>query len=411
MTYRFEDFELDIDRYELRRGGTPVPLEPQAFGVLAYLVEHADRVVRKEDILAAVWGTTFVSDAALATRIKEARRALGDSGEQQRLIRTVQRRGYGFVGRLEGERTGSQEAAAQPPRPGRVRFCTASDGVSIAYAVAGDGPPLVKAANWLTHIEYDELSLVWRHMIRDLSKDFTLIRYDERGSGLSDREIDDESFSLDAWVRDLETVVDALGLARVPLLGISQGGAVAIAYAAAHPDRVSHLVLHGAYARGRNYRSDQQAELGRALGALTADGWGDEHSAHAQMFAARLIPLGTPEQVRWLVDLQRVSASKTNAVRFRRAFSDLNVEHLLDRLDVPTLVLHSRGDQASPFEEGRRLAARIRGARFVPLQSDNHLVLEDEPAWGTFVAELRDFLRPESPTELAWGTASDSVPG
>jgi len=393
MTFRFEDFELDSERYELRRGGEHVPLEPQAFGVLAYLLEHAGRVVRKEDILAAVWGTTFISDAALATRIKEARRALGDDGKQQRLIRTVQRRGYGFVGTLGAS---SRSEAGAPPggrsTTTRVRFCTASDGVSIAFATTGDGPPLVKAANWLTHIEYDEQSPVWRHMIRDLSRDFTLVRYDERGSGLSDREIDDESYSLDAWVRDLETVVDALEWERFPLLGISQGGAVAIAYAAAHPERVSHLVLHGAYGRGRDYRGGAQAELGPALAALTADGWGDERSAHAQVFAARMIPNGSPEQVRWLVDLQRVSAARPSAVLFRQAFSALNVEYLLPLLRVPTLVLHSRRDQAVPFEEGRRLATRIAGARLVPLDSDNHLILEDEPAWEVFRTEIRDFL-------------------
>ena len=336
------------------------------------------------------------SDAALATRIKEARRALGDDGKRQRLIRTVQRRGYGFAGSV----ILGPSNAAEPPPPGRsnatrVRFCTASDGISIAFATTGSGPPLVKAANWLTHIEYDEQSPVWRHLIRDLSRDFTLVRYDERGAGLSDREIDDDSYSLEAWVRDLETVVDALELQRFSLLGISQGGAVAIAYAAAHPERVSHLVLHGAYGRGRNHRDE--IELGRALAALTADGWGNERSAHARVFAARMIPNGSPEQVRWLVELQRVSASRLSAVLFRQAFSALYVEDLLPALRVPTLLLHSRGDQAVPFEEGRRLAARISRARFVPLDSDNHLVLEDEPAWQVLLSEVRDFLGTSEP--------------
>jgi pimeloyl-ACP methyl ester carboxylesterase len=275
-----------------------------------------------------------------------------------------------------------------PATEQQIRFCTSSDGVRVAFATAGEGPPLVKAANWLSHLEFDWNSPVWRHWIRELARDHTLVRYDERGCGLSDWSA--EEFSLDAWVRDLETVVDALELERFPLLGISQGGAVAIAYAAAHPERVSHLVLHGAYARGRDHRG--QAELGRALVALTAEGWGEEQSAHAQMFAARMIPGGTPEQLRWLVDLQRISASRQNAVMFRRAFGALNVEPLLPGVRVPTLVLHSRRDQASPFEEGRRLAAGIPGARLVPLDSDNHLVLEDEPAWPHMLAEIRAFL-------------------
>ncbi len=392
MIYRFEDFELDQDAHELRRAGAVIAVEPQVFGVLTYLVKQAGRVARKEDILAAVWGTTFVSDAALTTRIRDARRALGDDGEAQRLIKTVHGIGYRFIGVVAGLPPGVWSATTPPP-PGTVRFCTAADGVRVAMATTGSGPPFVKAANWLTHIEYDERSPVWRHLINEFSRDYTFVRYDERGSGLSDRNLGDESFSLEAWVRDLTTVVDALGLERFPLLGISQGAAVAVAFAAANPGRVSHLILQGAYARGRNHRDAQQAEVNRALVALTAEGWGEENSAHAQLFAARLIPRGTPEQVRWLIDLQRISASRENAVRFRRAFGDLTVEALLPRVSAPTLVLHSRGDQAAPFEEGRRLAAGIPGAQFVSLDSDNHLVLEGEPAWPTMVEAIRHFLQ------------------
>jgi pimeloyl-ACP methyl ester carboxylesterase/DNA-binding winged helix-turn-helix (wHTH) protein len=404
VIYRFEDFELDTERYELRHAGAPLRLEPQAFAVLAYLVEHADRVARKEDILAAVWGTTFVSDAALATRIKEARQALGDSGREQRLIRTVHGRGYRFAGALEEGRAREPEPAASGG--GRVRFCRSSDGVSIAFATTGSGPPFVKAANWLTHLEYDEQSPVWRHLIRELSRDFTLVRYDERGCGLSDRELDDDSFTLEAWVRDLETVVDALELERFPLLGISQGGAVAVAYAVAHPERVSHLILHGAYARGRNHRGQAHADLHRALVTLTAEGWGEPDSVHAQLFAARMIPRSAPEQLRWLIELQRVSASRQNAVLFRVAFGAMDVESLLPRVQAPTLVLHSRGDQTSPFEEGRRLAAGIPGARLVPLDSDNHLVLEDEPAWPHMLSAIREFVgAADSATSAMTGAA------
>lgn len=391
MQYRFDDFTLDIDRHELVRKGRPVALEPQVFALLAYLIEHRDRVARKEDLLAAVWGTTFVSDGALTTRVKEARQALGDDGRSQRLIRTVQRVGYRFVGELDGE--SANDAAtdrATSVSSTRVRFCTTADGVRIAFTTTGEGPPFVKAANWLTHLEYDEQSPVWRHLLRELSQDFTLARYDERGSGLSDRELDEASFSVEAWVRDLETVVDTLGLDRFPLMGISQGGAVAISYAVAHPERVSHLILHGAYGRGRLHRGE--AALNDALVTLTAQGWGDAASAHAQLFAARMIPGGTQEQVRWLIDLQRISASRQDAVRFRQAFGAINVEHLLPAVRVPTLVLHSVRDQAAPFEEGRRLAATIPGARLLPLDSDNHLVLETEPAWPLMLAAIRDFV-------------------
>jgi len=398
VIYRFEDFLLDDERRELRLRGAPVAVEPQVFDLIAYLVAHGDRVARKEDLLAAVWKTTFISDAALNTRIKEARQALGDNGRDQRLIRTVHRRGYRFVGAIEGgpEAPDAADVKARATLPakrrGRVRFCTTSDGAGVAFATTGEGPPFVKVANWLTHLEYDEESPVWRHLIEAFSRDFTLVRYDERGAGLSDREIGDDEFGLEPWLRDLEAVVDALECERFPLLGISQGGAVAIAYAAAHPERVTHLVLQGAYARGRARRGPEQAELSRALIALTRDGWGVPESAHAQLFAARLIPRGSGEQLRWLVDLQRLSASRDQAVRFRNAFADLDVDQLLPRVQAPTLVLHSQRDQTVPFEEGRRLASRIEGARFVQLDSDNHLILEDEPAWPVMIGAIREFV-------------------
>jgi DNA-binding winged helix-turn-helix (wHTH) protein/pimeloyl-ACP methyl ester carboxylesterase len=389
MLYRFEDFELDTDAAELRRQGRPVPLQPQVFGVLSYLVEHAGRVAHKEDLLAAVWGTTFVSDSALSTRIKEARRALGDDGQTQRLIKTVHGRGY----RFDTPAAGDRPAPAPHMSTGGVRFAVSTDGVSVAYTTTGQGPPFVKAANWLTHLEYDEQSPAWRHLIHALSRDFTLVRYDERGSGLSDRELGNESFSLKAWVRDLEAVVDAAGLGRFPLLGMSQGGAVAISYAVAHPERISHLILHGTYARGRNLRGQEQTEVGRALLALAAEGWGDPKSAFARLFASLMMPSASEDDTRWLIELQRVSASRRNVSLFRAAFAVIDVERLLSRVRVPTLVVHCRGDQMVPFEEGRRLAVSIPGAQFLPLDSDSHLVLENEPAWQIMIGAIRDFVR------------------
>ncbi len=306
VIYRFENFELDSDAYQLRRDGAAVEVEPQVFGVLWHLVAHAGRLATKDDLLAAVWGTTFVSDAALTTRIKQARQALGDSGREQRLIKTVHARGYRFADKVASRET----TAPLPHGSERIGFCRSSDGVSIAYALTGKGPPFMKVANWLTHLDYDSRSPVWGHLIREVSRDFTLVRYDERGCGLSDRDVDEASFSVDAWVRDLEAVVEELGWQRFPLLGISQGGAVAIAYAAVHPERVSHLILHGAYARGRSLRGSQQADVSQALAALTSDAWGNQNSAHARMFAERLVPAGSDEQVRWLVELQRASVSR-----------------------------------------------------------------------------------------------------
>ena len=273
----------------------------------------------------------------------------------------------------------------------QVRFCAGADGVQIAYAVVGSGPPLVKAANWLNHLEYDWESPIWRHLLHELARDHTLIRYDERGNGLSDWDADD--ISLDAFVEDLATVVDAAGLARFPLLGISQGCGVSLAYAVQHPARVSHLVLYGGYARGRKKRgSPEDIEEADAILTLIRQGWGGENPAYRQIFTSRFIPDATPEQVEWFNDLQRITASPESAYRLRQAMDDFDVGDLLGEVTVPTLVLHCRDDAAVPFEEGRRIAAGIPGARFVALEGRNHLMLADEPACPRFLAEVRSFL-------------------
>jgi pimeloyl-ACP methyl ester carboxylesterase len=255
----------------------------------------------------------------------------------------------------------------------------------------GTGPPLVKAANWLSHIEYEWDSPVWRHWIGEISRRHRLVRWDERGCGLSDRNV--EELSLDAWVRDQEAVVDALGLDRFALLGVSQGGAVAAAYAARHPERVSHLVLCGAYTRGWRQRGDAREIEGRtALLNLTRLGWGQNNPAFRQLFTMRFIPDAGTAQMEWFNDLQRVSTTPENAARLMEAFSHLDVRPLLAAVTTPTIVFHAQGDGVVPFEEGRFLAASIPGSTFVPLPSRNHLLLEHEPAWGIFLRELGAFL-------------------
>jgi DNA-binding winged helix-turn-helix (wHTH) protein/pimeloyl-ACP methyl ester carboxylesterase len=394
VIYAFDQYQLDTQRFELREENAVIALEPQVFSVLAFLIERRDRVVSKDELLEGVWGTSFVTDAALSTRIMEARRAVADNGRDQRLIRTIQRRGYRFVGdvRESGETPKTDESAPfDRVSVGRsARFCTTPDGVRIAYALVGEGTPLVKVANWLTHLEVDLESPVWRHLITDLVPKGQFVRYDARGSGLSDRDV--EELSLDVWVRDLESVIDELGVDRFPLLGISQGGAVAVRYALAHPERVSHLVLHGAYARGRNFRGPESAEANEALSVLTGQGWGNPESAFSRMFSDRMIPGGTVEQQGWLTELQQVSTSSSNAERFMRAMGDINIEGRLGEVAVPTLVTHSRGDQQVPFEEGRILAAGIPDARLLTLESNNHLILDGEPAWVPFRDEVRAFI-------------------
>jgi DNA-binding winged helix-turn-helix (wHTH) protein/pimeloyl-ACP methyl ester carboxylesterase len=393
VQFRFENHLLDVDRRELRRGAELIEVEPQVFDLLLYLVQNRDRVVSKDDLIAGVWGGRIVSDSTLTSRINAARRALGDNGEEQRLIRTVVRRGIRFVGSVSEGATAGKAAplsrpAAAPPQ--RIHFCTASDGVRIAYADVGRGPPLVKTANWMGHLEYDWQSPIWSHLLHALAADHRLVRYDERGNGLSDWEVEDISF--DSFVRDLESVVDALELERFALLGVSAGCAISIAYALRHPERVTHLVLYGGFARGLRKRGPEWLEQSDALRTLILQGWGQENPAFRQIFTSMFIPGGTSEQWQWFNDLQRMTTSPQNAVRLMRAMEDIDMEHVLPQVRTPTLVMHCRGDARVPFEEGRRVATGIKGARFVPLEGRNHLILETEPAWGRFLDEIKNFL-------------------
>ena len=231
-----------------------------------------------------------------------------------------------------------------------TRFCTTPDNVRVAYAVVGKGPPLVKAANYLSHLEFDWQSPVWRHWLETMSADSRLIRYDERGCGLSDWNVPD--FSFDAWIRDLESVVNAAGLEQFPLLGISQGGAVAIEYAARHPDRVTQLIVYGGYSRGWGKRgSTETIEKRQALMTLIRHGWGHDDPAIRQYFTSTFIPDGTLEQMRWFNDLQRVSCSPENAVRFQEEFGTVDVSMNLSKVRAPALIIHSRGDLTVPLEE------------------------------------------------------------
>jgi pimeloyl-ACP methyl ester carboxylesterase/tRNA A-37 threonylcarbamoyl transferase component Bud32 len=273
----------------------------------------------------------------------------------------------------------------------QIRFCRSTDGVRLAYAAVGHGPPLVKAANWLSHLEFDWNSPVWRPWLAELSRHHTLVRYDERGCGLSDWDAD---FSLEAWVQDLETVVDAHGLERFPLLGISQGGPIAITYAVRHPERVSHLILYGSYARGRRRWIQTEQELAEIdlMVEMVRVGWGKDHPAFRQVFTTLFIPDGTPEQFRWMNELQRVTTSPENAVRLLQTLHLLDCRQAARQVQVPTLVLHGTGDLRVPFAEGQRLAALIPGSRFVPLESRNHILLGHEPAFAGFFAAIHDFL-------------------
>jgi len=278
----------------------------------------------------------------------------------------------------------------RPKLAQEIKYCRASDGVRLAYAIAGSGPTLVKTANWMNHLEYDWESPIWGHLIRGLAREHTLIRYDARGNGMSDWDVDE--ISLDAWVSDLEAVVDAASIERFPLLGISQGCAVSVAYAVRHPERVSHLVLYGGFALGGKKRAPAEKEKRNAMMTLMRLGWGADNPGFREMFTGQFIPGATPEQHAFFNELQRKTTSPECAARFFDVAGDIDVSDLLARVAMPTLVMHARGDLIVPFEAARQLAAGIPGAHFIALQGQNHLFLQDEPASDRFFEEIKLFL-------------------
>lgn len=381
---RFDAYTLDVQRYSLRRGDDPIELRPKAFDVLRYLVENWGRVIGKDELIKAVWPGLSVTDDALVQCVRDVRHALCDEG--QRIIETVPRRGYLFS--LEP----SQIAKHSPTRSDQnIQFCRTKDGVKLAMASIGQGLPLVRPPTWFNHLEYD-----WHVQFRSalyhfLADRFRLIRYDGRGNGLSDRYVPEISFA--TFEHDLEAVVDALHLQRYALLGISQGAPIAIAHAVRYPERVSKLVLNGAFALGSNKRSSaKDHEMAQAYLTLMRHGWGDEHSAFLRTFGMLYFPSASAEELKASAELQRMAMSGDTAVRLRMASADIDIVDLLPKVSTPTLVLHSRHDNAVPFEEGRRLASAIPNARFVALESENHVPMPDEPAWPTFIAEIEAFL-------------------
>ena len=289
-----------------------------------------------------------------------------------------------------------------------VRFTTSFDGVRLAYAVQGRGHPLVRVPTWISHVEHDRESPVMRHVVNEMASRHTLVSYDCRGVGMSERDVADMSF--DAWVHDLEAVVDATRLDTFALWGVSGAPAVAIAYAVRHPERVSHLVLCGGFCRGRLRRDVPEAEKARVMQELIEQGWGTEEHAFRQVFTSLMVPGGTAEQWRWFTDKMRMAASPRTAMRMLRLWQEIDVCDLAAQVRCPTLVLHARRDAIVPYEEGKLMACLIPGAEFVALESANHLILDDEPAWPHLRSELRRFLPAPLPAdELSPGVGFDDL--
>ena len=275
----------------------------------------------------------------------------------------------------------------------QIRFCLSPDGVRLAYASHGSGPPLVVVSCWLSHLQHDWQSPVWRHFLQDLGAFTTLVRYDERGFGLSDWNVTD--FSLDARLRDLEAVIESLGLDRFALMGMSGNSPAALAYAAKHPERVTRLVMYGGWAGWPQLAADADETDEAAFRAMVRAGWARPDPLFRRVFTNLFIPEASEKQMRWYDDLQRMSTSTENMLAARQARRETSVLDLLPAVRAPTLVLHARGDTAINFEHARTLAAAIPDARLTALESRNHILLADEPAWGVFLREVAEFMEPD----------------
>jgi DNA-binding winged helix-turn-helix (wHTH) protein/pimeloyl-ACP methyl ester carboxylesterase len=397
LIYTFESCSVDTERREIRRDAQVVTVEPQVFDILVHLIQNRERVVSNDELIAAIWNGRIVSESTLSSRMSAVRQAVGDSGERQNLIRTFSRKGYRFVGAVRQERTVSKnpavdlESAPLSLVKQTVTICRTTDGINLAVASLGTGQAVVRAAHWVSSIEYDWQNPITGPLLQRLAHKFRLVRYDGRGSGLSDREV--PTVSPLTMVHDLEAVVDTISLDRFVLLGMSGGAATSIAYAVRHPHRVSKLVLHGGYALGRNKRrSHQQLDEAKAFLTMVRSGWGDENSAFTRSFYSFWMPTASPEQLKSFIRYQTGSHDVKHGVKLRTAVDNIDVLDLLPKVIAPTIVFHSIRDALVPFEQGRRLAAVIPNARFVALDSDNHALLPDEPAWTKYIEEMEAFL-------------------
>lgn len=339
---------------------------------------------------------SLIRALAMSGRLEEARASEAD------FRRSAKEAGLPAVGSLmpDAQELLNEDPLEDPPiettprrmlRRQKIGFCRARDGARIAYATVGDGPPLVKAANWLNHLELDWDSPIWGPTFAACANNRTFVRYDERGNGLSDWNVKDIGF--EAFVRDLETVVDALGLERFPLLGISQGCAVSIEYAVRHPDRVSGLILIGGYATGWRIGASAEEQARReAVLTLTRHGWGTSNPAYRHIFSQTFMPDSHPDELDWFDEFQRQTTSPENAVRFQEAFGHIDVRESLSKVSAPTIVFHASEDQRISIDQGRELAIGIPDAEFVPLESKNHILLGHEPAWLRCAEETAAFL-------------------
>ncbi len=392
MRYRFANCVLDTDRRGLLRDGEAVSVEPQVFDLLELLAQNAGAMVSKDQMIEVVWGGRIVSEATISARINAARRAVGDTGKAQAVIRTVPRRGFEMVAAVIAEGSGAGPAPqAASDIPQTIRYTTSKDGTSIAYGVSGSGPPLMRAGHFLTHLEVDWRQSVFRPFLQTLSRAHRLVRYDMRGMGLS--QPDAEELTIERYIEDMLAVADKAGLERFPILGISQGVPIAVKFAAEFPERVSRLVLYGGFAQGRELRDGgMRVEEAEAMKAMIRAGWGKPGSAFVSAFTAVFCPDATKAERDSLVETQQASATPEMALKIRTALDHLDVSDALAKIVAPTLVVHASNDAVNPMSQARFLAAHIAGAELRVLESNNHLFVPSCPATNELLAVCLEFL-------------------
>lgn len=397
VLYRFDRFRLDVRERRFWRDDELIPLRDKVFDTLVLLVEGAGTLQTQAQLMDSLWPDVSVEANNLQHNISILRKAL--AGSQVR-IETLRGRGYRLVANVSRDIASSAMSATigaravdddESSRHQKIHFCHTPDDVRLAWAELGEGPAIVKAGNWCSHLELDRTTLVWHHIMESLSKRQRLIRYDARGNGLSDHDVPEVSF--ERWVDDLATVVDAAGLDRFPLIGISQGASVAAAYAARHPARVSALVLICGLVRGWRVKGlPRVTHHFEALLSLMESGWGQDNPAFRQIFSTAFFPGASKEELDGFNELQRRSATPQNAIQILSAIGDIDLRAEVPQVRAPTLVIHGRNDLVIPFSDGKELAAGIPGSRFVPLETKNHIPLAHDPAWGRMESEIQSFL-------------------
>jgi pimeloyl-ACP methyl ester carboxylesterase/DNA-binding winged helix-turn-helix (wHTH) protein len=389
----FGPFLLDVDERRFLRDGDEIRLRGKLFDTLCVLVENPGRLLRKDELLQAVWPDTIVEENNLDHCISQLRKVFGTANN---FIETVPRQGYRFTAEVKAPNKGPRlvsvtDSPSFDDAPDQeIRYFTTSDGVRLAYTIGGDGAPLVRAIDWINHLDFEWKNPFLRHWFSEIMRHNTFMRYDQRGSGLSDWNVDD--FSFERSVNDFEELIEETGFDKFSIMGSCQGGAIAISYAVRHPERVSKLILVGAFASGWPSQGSMAIEQFNAMLTLIRLGWGRDNPAFRQLWTTLFRPDATPEEIEWMNELQRITASPENASRMLAEFPKVNVVDMLPKVSCPTLVIHSREDAVVPVSEGRLIASRIRGSRFVELPSPSHQVDPGKPAWKEFVDEFSRFL-------------------